>query len=108
MKDNYDNSPETGKMFTRRAVTKLQEQGADGGQYDLILLTAHRAKKMSKQGKPEYKIDSKFYEGSKNHVALIQEVSQGVTTYEELKDEYIKDHQENTSEQKEQEQELIR
>jgi DNA-directed RNA polymerase subunit K/omega len=108
MIDNYDNSPETGKMFSRRAVTKFQEQGSEGGQYDLILLAAHRAKKMNKQGKPEYKIDPKYYEGSKNHVAVVQEVVQSATTFEELKDEYIKDHRENTSEEKEQEQELIR
>ena len=91
MTNTYDNTPKTGKMFARRAVIKLQEQGAEGGQYDLILLAAHRAKKVNKKGKPEQKLHPKYYEGTKSHVSIVQEIAQGVTTFEELKDEYIND-----------------
>jgi hypothetical protein len=107
MKDNYDNTPETGKMFSRRASAKFQEQGADGGQYDLVLLVAHRTKKQNKKGNLERKLADKFYEGSKTHVSIIQEITHGVTTFDELRDEYINDQLEH-NQIEDKEQDLIR
>lgn len=105
MTDNYDNTPESGKMYSRKAITNFQADGSDGGQYDLILLAAHRAKKMKKKG-VEYKLDESVYAGTKPHVAVVKEVVEGVTTYDELSQEYLADLSAETVEEKEQE--LIR